>query len=169
MLDNKLTDNEIIKACNNCLHYEACKGTYYSAKGDEDILYDFDGEMYANSGCEDFQDKDLINRQKTENENLKVENQSLRSAANSLKMHYEEAQAEIERLKTNLNVELENFATEYDNKIKAEAIKEFAERLKDLKHECGCNYRKKPVFAVTEDKIDNLLKELVGEENASKN
>lgn len=74
---NRLTDNEIIKACNNCLHYEACKGTYYSAKGDEDILYDFDGEMYANSGCEDFQDKDLINRQQAEIERLKAENSIL--------------------------------------------------------------------------------------------
>ena len=71
MTDKKLTDGEIIKACNNCLHYEACKGTYYSAKGDEDILYDFDGEMYANSGCEDFQDKDLINRLQAENETLR--------------------------------------------------------------------------------------------------
>lgn len=44
-------------SCNECLHYEVCKGTYSSAKGDEDILYDFDGEMYAQSGCEDFKPK----------------------------------------------------------------------------------------------------------------
>ena len=37
------------------MHYEACKGTYYTAKGCDNIaLYDFDGEMYADSGCEDF-------------------------------------------------------------------------------------------------------------------
>lgn len=41
--------------CKNCLHYEACKGTYYTAKDCDNIaLYDFDGEMYADSGCEDF-------------------------------------------------------------------------------------------------------------------
>ena len=41
--------------CKNCLHYEACKDTYYTAKGCDNIaLYDFDGEMYADSGCEDF-------------------------------------------------------------------------------------------------------------------
>lgn len=41
--------------CIDCLHYEACKGTYYTAKGCDNIaLYDFDGEMYADSGCEDF-------------------------------------------------------------------------------------------------------------------
>ena len=44
--------------CKNCLHYEACKGTYYTAKGCDNIaLYDFDGEMYADSGCEDFTER----------------------------------------------------------------------------------------------------------------
>lgn len=44
--------------CKDCLHYEACKGTYYTAKGCDNIaLYDFDGEMYADSGCEDFADR----------------------------------------------------------------------------------------------------------------
>ena len=70
MPDKNLTDNENVKACKDCLHYEACKGTYYSAKGDEDILYDFDGEMYAQSGCEEFKDKDLINRLQAENDRL---------------------------------------------------------------------------------------------------
>ena len=46
-----------MSTCKDCLHYEACKGTYYTAKGNEDILYDFDGEMYAQSGCEDFKPK----------------------------------------------------------------------------------------------------------------
>ncbi len=46
-----------MSTCKDCLHYEACKGTYSSAKGDEDILYDFDGEMYAQSGCDDFKPK----------------------------------------------------------------------------------------------------------------
>ena len=45
------------KCCKECLHYSACKGTYCSAKGDESILHDFDGEMYADSGCEDYQPK----------------------------------------------------------------------------------------------------------------
>ena len=71
--------------------------------------------------------------------------------------------AEIERLKSGVNVELDNYASEYDSKIKAEAVKEFAERLKESKHECGCNYRKKPVYAVTEEKIDCLLKEMAGD------
>ena len=40
--------------------------------------------------------------------------------------------AEIEKLKTNLNIELDNFASEYDDKIKAEAYKEFAEKLENI-------------------------------------
>ena len=37
---------------------------------------------------------DLINRQQTEIERLKIENQSLRGAANSYKLHYNEAKTE---------------------------------------------------------------------------
>ena len=191
MTDKKLTDGEIIKACNNCLHYEACKGTYYSAKGDEDILYDFDGEMYANSGCEDFQDKDLINRQKAiieksekvehfadkaietanaEIENLKVENQSLRSAANSLKMHYEEARTKIESLKIfrgyaeKRESDYKTMRDKYLN-AKSEAYKEFAERLKEQAEVYTDSAEDVFILAVGISKIDNLLKELMGENN----
>jgi uncharacterized protein YukE len=73
--------------------------------------------------------------------------------------------AEIEMLKSSAEL-WEGDARQFFNErqtIKAEAVKEFAERLKEHKHECGCNYRKKPVYAVTEEKIDNLVKEMVGE------
>ena len=72
-----MTDNEIIKAL------ECCKDC--SANLNVEII-------------------DFINRQQAENEELRIENQSLRAAANSYKMHY--------------------------NKAKSEAIKEFAERVK---------------------------------------
>ena len=49
------------------------------------------------------------------------------------------------------------------SEIKAEAIIEFIKKLKEKKHECGCNYRKKPVYAVTEEKIDETYKEMVGD------
>ena len=70
-------------------------------------------------------------------------------------------QAEIERLKQSLNIELENFATEYDNKIKSEAVKEFVERLKD-RSDSRFDYSEL-VFEISEDDIDNLVKEMVGE------
>ena len=136
MPDKKLTDAEIVKACKDCLHYDACKGTYSSAKGDEDILYEFDGEMYAESGCEDFKDKDLINRLQAENERLKVE--------------YEESQKR--------NSDLVNAFQGY----KAEAYKECIEKLKKLMEGWGdLEYYSEAIKAETD--LDNLLKELVGE------
>ncbi len=36
--------------CKDCFHYEACKGTYYEVKEQGE----FDGEMYAECGCDDF-------------------------------------------------------------------------------------------------------------------
>ena len=74
---------------------------------------------------------DLITRQKTENENLKVENQSLRSAANSLKMHYEEAQAEIERLKS-----FEDKIAEFKSHIRVEDMLVFASSLEEWLEFC---------------------------------
>ena len=94
---------------------------------------------------------DLITRQQAENENLKVENQSLRSAANSLKMHYEEAQAEVERLKEFI-VETRRC----DKEIKSEARKEFAERL------CEDRVSNDPVVIAAKC----LLKEMVRDDNA---
>ena len=40
--------------CKECLHYEACKGTYYEVKEQGE----FDGEMYAECGCDDFKNKE---------------------------------------------------------------------------------------------------------------
>lgn len=73
-------------------------------------------------------------------------------------------QAENERLKENLNIELENYATEYDNKIKAEAYKEFAERLKEKESEYNADgfYC---IKYIPRKEVDNLLKELVGDTN----
>ena len=162
MTDKKLTDEEIIKNLKFC---EDC-----SANINIDII-------------------DLINRQKLELENLKVENQSLRSAANSLKMHYEEARAEIERLKQRNAVceaanrcivwqrdrrdrEIEELHSQiaglniYKSKIKAEAYKEFAERLKEKSEIVHLfSVHTGDHYMVEIDDIDNLVKEMVGENN----
>ena len=135
---------------------------------------------------------DEIDQLQTENENLKVENQSLRSAANSLKMHYEEARAEIERLKQRNAVyeaanrcivwqrdrrdrEIEELHSQiaglniYKSKIKAEAYKECLAKVKNY-IKTHCNPYGKPDFDYdTSIKIlnfiDNLVKEMVGENN----
>lgn len=109
-----------------------------------------------------------IGNQKAEIEQLKrnydalkyQENLSNRHCRNICEPKYK---AEIERLKENLNIELEKYATEYDNTIKAEAYKEFADMIKKNIKEvwnydngtCSC------VLVLTKD-IDNLLKEMVG-------
>lgn len=75
--------------------------------------------------------------------------------------------ADIKELKKGINIELDNFASEYDEKIKAEAVKEFAEILKNKKRK-GFDYDEagycRPVFIVTVDDIDNIAKETVGDE-----
>ena len=156
MTDKKLTDRRL-KPCKSCLHYKACITANYDM-----VKKTFE--------CEHFEDNDLINHQKAEIENLKVENQSLRSAANSLKMHYEESQAEIERLKE--KQEKCFYCTEQANKkisdIKAEAYKEFAERAKEFMHNKFKALDEYEFEYITERDINNLLKEMVGDDNESR-
>lgn len=111
---------------------------------------------------------DLINCLQAEYENLKVENQSLRSAANSLKMHYEEAQAEIERLNAEnmLTISERNaFRTSFYDVLKqlkiakSEAVKEFTKRLKEFIHNKFKALDEYEFEYITERDIDNLLKE----------
>ena len=76
-----------------------------------------------------------ITRQQVEIERLNIEFQSMKSAANSYKMHYETA--------------------------KSEAIIEFAKRLKEKSYKTIRNYGLiKDVVEVCD--IDNLVKEMVG-------
>lgn len=89
-----MTDKEIIKTLECCTKGEDCKHCPLIKEWpycSDDIMVD----ALA-----------LIKHQQAEIEALKIENQSLRSAANSYKLHY--------------------------NKARTEAVKEFAERLKEL-------------------------------------
>lgn len=52
-------------------------------------------------------------------------------ALNSAHSLIKRQRAEIEDLKKAFNVDFDRFASEYDSKIQAEAIKEFAEKLKE--------------------------------------
>lgn len=105
---------------------------------------------------------DLINRLQAENE--KNEN-IIRLADKTI----ETANAEIERLKKGIAVDIEGYASEYDNRIKAKAYKEFAERLKEKsgKVEMVCSGALvQRDYTISEKTLDNLLKKLVGEDNA---
>ena len=165
MPDKKLTDAEIVKACKDCLHYDACKGTYSSAKGDEDILYEFDGEMYAESGCEDFKDKDLINRLQAENERLKVEYEESQKRNSDLVNAFQGYKAEaykecIEKVKTEIDEALKN-----NYKVRSERAQSIPIYTEDefwnyCTGKIGC-------LRGLDDFCDNLSKELVGEPDES--
>lgn len=157
MTDKNLTNNEIIKTL---------EGAILNAKGCDSKVWSI--EIYKLENA-----LNLITHQQAELENLKVENQSLRSAANSLKMHYEEAQAEIERLQS-VNDEKfrqwdmlaektkQHYANLYEEAkdiLKAEAYKECIEKVRKLAvgmHPCSDELR------VFDSDLDNLLK-MVGE------
>ena len=149
---SKMTDKEIIKALKVCAKNETpfCCG--------ECEL----GENNSSCDCVDRLLKlslDLINRQQAEIEKLNVELVGMRGACNSYKMHYDNAKAEIENLERVISY-LEGVCESTPDKVRAEAIKEFAERLKEhLKGNGG-------LYCVTtmNAKIDIFVKEMVGEQ-----
>ena len=103
-------------------------------------------------GCEDMLKRvaiGLIERQGAEIERLTVELDGMRGAATSLKMHYENARQEIERLK--------DYNTGVAFKHYFDGIKEFAERLKAQKIKPEFPWDD---FVVTEGTIDELLREM---------
>ena len=65
--------------------------------------------------------------------------------------------AEIEELRKGFTADMDYFASEYDSKIKSEAIKEFAERLKEELKSC------RAYDGGLKHMIDNLVNEMVGE------
>ena len=115
-----MTDNEIIKALESEVKSAEYVDSYYCNGV---------GLTLIKSAI------DLINRQKAEIEELKIENKSLRSAANCYKLHYNEA--------------------------RTEAYKEFAERLKEEAQMADCfdSYS----MVVGTHFINNLVKEMKGE------
>ena len=162
-----MTDDEIIKALECCFMEQQCNYCPLYKEHSADCLDTVLKNAHA-----------LITSQQAENENLKVENQSLRSAANSLKMHYEEAQAEIKGLnaKNMLTMSERNaFRTSFYEvskqlkTAKSEAVKECLAKVKNY-IKTHCNPYGKPDFDYdTSIKIlnfiDNLVKEMVGENN----
>lgn len=99
-----MTDNDIIKALECCIPIS-------ERKCNECLYHEFRFRCMTQLIKDTI---DLINRQNAEIEALKIENQSLRSAANSYKIHYNEA--------------------------RAESVKEFAERLEATKFKHGNDY-----------------------------
>ena len=142
MTDHKSTDDEVIKALSICSFGE-CEGCPYAVIGNARCLMFLTGDALA-----------LINRQKAEIEATEKECADWLGQRNAVEMMLNRANEEIERLNTvhadmteslrlaaeankDMSVELDamrgaanSYKMHYEN-ARAEAIKEFAERLID--------------------------------------
>ena len=163
-MPDKLTDNEIIKALECCYTYDVlfCDKCPFQEECAEINL----GQLAI----------DLINRLQAENESLKAEVDDWKAIAEGYQKQfedcYERKQAEIENLQKNFE-EASNDRFIYKirwakaearvDKAKAEAYKEFAERLhKELRIYGAKDTFNKLVFL---NVVDKAKKELVGEDN----
>lgn len=95
------------------------------------------------------------------NKDMSVELDAMRGAANSYKMHYEEVERKYQIATAEREANVKGF-TETLNTIKAEAIKEFAERLKNIYLNDKRYDRPNPhtLLITLFDNIDNLVKEM---------
>ncbi len=157
-----MTDNEIVKALECC------------SKSNTDEHYCEDCPCRTIKYCAShisINALDLINRQKADNKKLLKECYELHKDANRLKEENASQKAEIESYK-HLDVILNTAIDKLAKDLKSEAYREFAERM-----HCQCesiinqplNEKVAPLswkvaYEEFEEKIDNLLNELVGED-----
>ena len=162
MSNRKFTDDELIKLLNQCHYTEGIVAS---------VIVRGRGEAITLQRL-----IDIINRQKAEierlqavhadmteslrlaaeaNKDMSVELDAMRGAANSYKMHYEETERKYKIAVAEREANVEGFI-ETLKTIKAEAIKEFAERLKaESILRSGCV----PWYDIQET-IDTLVKEM---------
>lgn len=136
MTDKKFTDEEIIKRLEQCVK----RG---NRNYDTDIVLD------------------LINRQKSEIERLQKEVNLVSILFQDVQERAEEYKLKIENLQNVISNQPIEISAKIEEQIKAEAYKEFAEKLKDAAMFClmGDNCYK----VLTTRRIDILLKEMIGE------
>lgn len=146
MTDHKFTDDEIITAL-KCLSGEEifCKDCAFARLEDRGFACK---KNVANAAL------DLLHRQKVEIESLKIANEKMYSAN-------KEQEAEIERLEKSLADQFDSYEN-IRKKAKSEAIKEFAQRLKQKSFYCE-RTDGKDNFMVLEMDIDTLVKEMTEE------
>ena len=159
-MDKKLTDNEIIKALECCI-------------GDTEGKNCFDCPLYEIDDCQVHMYLDalnLINRLQAQNKELSETVHNLTIEKDALFDKAEELKAEVEKLNKEIQIAKDAY-TMLQAKIeiiKSEAYKECIEKVKNY-IKTHCNPYGKPDFDYdTSIKIlnfiDNLKKELVGEE-----
>ena len=144
MTDNKLKDNEIIKALECCCKNNNCEGCPL------DYLT-FSSQCASELAIKSL---DLINRLQAQNKDLAETVHNLTLEKDALFDKAEELKAEVERLKEFI-VETRRC----DKEIKSEAVKEVAERLKYSFFDNG--YESPDVDF--DYFVDNLVKEMIKE------
>ena len=164
--ENRMTDKEIVieKTFSEELPYfkERIKevfDNYNNPNGNEDPLYICvlrDSDNIVRKAEEE------ITRQKTEIDDLKHEREVLIEDIHHFVDKNNEQLEEIEKLERTISY-LEGVCENTADKVRTEAIKEFADRLKQKSeyYENGQGWEGRICY---EDDIDNLLKEMVGEE-----
>ena len=158
-----MTDNEIIKALECCGINQNCKGCYFDTHESGDICA---REVVKNAF-------DLINRQQAEIERLKIDKALLRQDVNA-------DSAEIRALRRKLDDRCWDFCSisgcegasndcwktcpdSRYNKIKNEAVKEFAERLKELYTSEFISDDFHFAVGAIKQNIDDIMREMVGD------
>ena len=163
MEDKKLTDKEIVKALEDCINHNdscsSCPSNEFCYKHDSKVI------MKATLDLINHQKADLAKKDKELLEELKYSAVYKTKVIDSEK-EINRLNAEIERLKKEfIEQNLKNIMSlETSKEIKAEAYKEFAERLKTIMYENYQKFDEQPYPIATISIINNLLKELVGEE-----
>ena len=150
MMERKFTDKDIIKALNRCCAFADCRGCPFQVGGD-----------CIRRLCKE--SLELINRQNAKIKALQMDNEQLQSDIANANMNLDHAQTEIEGMKHNLEIIKKKKKT-----AKAEAIKEFAERLKatplQFRVDRTTHYYKPPVskmvLFVDDSDINDILQEL---------
>lgn len=157
---NEISDNKTIKALEYCANGNMCHSLCPYNKGGNDV---FDIGECTTKLSEDA--LDLINRQKAEIEKAWDLLKKKSDENIEIQMLCDKQKAEIESLRKaykqcawERDVFLEDFNRLDANKITANAIKEFAERLEDKRIILA--YGGREYIVVTEDDINNLLKEM---------
>ncbi len=159
MAENKLTDKEIIKAKEILDFFD-----FFNQRAGRELWsekpFDIQNEDIAIFSYKVRFLKDLINRQQEEIEELKHEREVLIEDIHHSADQINEQIEEIEKQKRKTDVVIENYQNLCDRYVeaRAEAIKEFADKLADVfySHDKGDTY--------VREVVNNLVKEMVGED-----
>lgn len=152
-----MTDEQIVKALECCKDNDGCNKCPY-------------GDIFSKKCINLIQKNalDLIKRQQADKERLEIELQAMRGAANSYKSRVQTLELEIEYLKADKEALINGQLTLQKMYLesRAEAVREFAERLKErryfMRDEKGIGGA-----VVFIEKIDSLVKEMTEKEGGN--